>query len=59
MTPDYEFLGSFSLFHYFDTFDVLANGNVDVAGVFVMIAIITACLVISMIYFENKDIHVS
>ena len=59
MTPDYEFLGSFSLFHYFDTFDVLANGNVDVAGVFVMIAIITACLVISMIYFENKDIPVS
>jgi len=59
MSPDYEFLGSFSLFHYFDTFDVLENGNVDVAGVFVMIALITVCIVISMIYFEHKDIPVS
>ena len=32
MAPDYEFMGSFSFFRYFDTFDVLKNGNVDISG---------------------------
>ena len=59
MAPDYEFMGSFSFFKYFDTFNVLKNGDVDIAGIFVFIAIITICLVISMIYFEHKDIQVT
>jgi len=59
MAPDYEFMGSFSFFRYFDTFDVLKNGNVDIAGVFVFIAITTVCLVVAMIYFEHKDIEVT
>jgi ABC-2 type transport system permease protein len=58
MTPNLEFLRSFTIFHYFDTFDVLKFGNVDVAGVFVFISIITVCLVISLIYFEHKDLPV-
>ena len=59
MAPDYEFMGSFSFFRYFDTFDVLKHGTVDIAGVFVFIAITTICLVVAMIYFEHRDIAVS
>lgn len=57
MAPDYEFMGSFSFFRYFDTFDVLKNGTVDVPGVLVFISITTVCLVVAMIYFEHKDLH--
>ena len=57
MAPDYEFMGIFSFFRYFDTFEVLKNGNVDVSGIFVYIVIITACLTAAMIYFEHKDIQ--
>lgn len=58
MTPDYEFMGSFSIYQYFDTFKVLKFGEIDMAGVLVFISIITACLVVAMIYFEHKDIPV-
>lgn len=56
MNPHLEYLGSFSIFHYFDTFNVLKLGDVNVAGVFVFIALITVCLTLSLIYFEHKDI---
>ena len=56
MTPNLEYIGSFTIFHYFDTFNVLKSGDVDVAGVFVFIALITVCLTLSLIYFEHKDI---
>ena len=59
MTPNLDYLGSFSIFHYFDTFNVLRFGNVDISGVFVFIAIISVCLVVSLIYFEHKDILVT
>jgi len=59
MTPDLEYLRSFTIFHYFDTFDVLKFGNVNVAGIFVFIAIIIVCLTVSLIYFEHKDIQVT
>lgn len=58
MAPDYEIMGYFSIYHYIDTFDVLKFGEVDISGVLVFIAISAACLVISMIYFEHKDIPV-
>lgn len=58
MSPDFEFLGSLSIYQYFDTFQVLKYGEIDGAGVFAFIGIITACLLISMIYFEHKDIPV-
>lgn len=59
MTPSYEFMGTISINKYFDPFDVLKYGNVDVGGVFVYIIIITVCLIVSMIYFEHRDISVT
>jgi len=58
LTPDMEFLGYLSMNHYFDTFIVLNTGEVNISGILVYIAIITFCLVTSMIYFEHKDIEV-
>ena len=59
MAPDYEFMGSFSFLHYFDTFKVLKFGEVDVAGIFVFITVTIVCLVAAMIYFEYRDIAIS
>ena len=59
MSSDTEFLGYFSMNKYFDTFEVLKFGDVDVAGVFIYIAITTACLLIAMFYFEHRDIAVT
>jgi len=58
MTPDIEYAKSFTMFNYLDSFSVLKFGEVDIAGVWVFIAIISTCLTISLIYFEHKDIQV-
>ncbi|KYK27793.1 hypothetical protein AYK20_02100 [Thermoplasmatales archaeon SG8-52-1] len=58
MSPDFEFMGSLSIYQYFDTFEVLKFGEINGAGIFAYIGIITACLLISMIYFEHKDIPI-
>ena len=58
MAPDYEAIGYFSLNHYFNPYDALKFGNVDVSGVLVLIAIAVVCLAASLIYFEHKDIQV-
>ena len=57
--PDYKFLGYGSIIHYFDTYDSLKNGVVDISSVFVLIAVIIVCLVVAMIYFEHRDIAIS
>ena len=57
--PDYESIGYASIIHYVDLYDTIKYGKVDVSGVFVLIAVITVCLLISMIYFEHKDIKVN
>ena len=59
MAPDYEFMGSFSFLHYFDTFNVLKYGEVDGAGIIVFIAVTLVCLVLAMVYFEKRDIAVT
>ena len=59
MSPDYELMGSFSFLHYFDTYAVLKFGEIDVAGIFVFIAVTIVCLVAAMIYFEYRDIAIS
>lgn len=59
IVPDYEAIGYVSITHYFDPYDSLKYGNVDLSGYFVLIAIITVCLIISMIYFEHRDIAVT
>ncbi len=58
-TPDYNWLGSFSFSHYFDTYNVLELGEVDLVGISVFVAVTIICLVVSMIYFEYRDIMIS
>ena len=58
-TPDYNWLGSFSFSHYFDTYNVLELGEVDLVGISVFAAVTIICLVVSMIYFEYRDIMIS
>ena len=57
--PDYEWIGSFSFLHYFDTYTILKFGEVDIVGISVFIIVTIICLVTSMIYFEYRDINVS
>jgi ABC-2 type transport system permease protein len=57
--PDFEWLGSFSFLYYFDTYNVLNFGEIDVLGISVLIAFTIICLAASMIYFEYRDINVS
>jgi ABC-type transport system involved in multi-copper enzyme maturation permease subunit len=59
MTSDYEFIGYFSFLHYFDTYNILELGEVDIVGIFVFIVVTIVCLVASMIYFERRDIAIS
>jgi ABC-2 type transport system permease protein len=59
MAPDYEWIGSFSFPHYFDTYSVLQFGEIDVVGVFVFIVITVICLAASMVYFEYRDIPIT
>jgi ABC-2 type transport system permease protein len=55
---DYELLGVFSVTHYFVPYDTLKFGEFNVASSLVLICITTVCIVISMIFFEHKDITV-
>ena len=57
--PDYESIGYLSLSHYFNPYDILKAGDVDVVGVIVLFVISSISLIISMIYFEHRDIAVS
>ena len=59
MIPDYENMGLISITHYFNPYDILKLGKVDVVGVIVLIAVIFSCLIAAMIYFEHRDIAVS
>jgi len=58
-TPDYNWLGSFSFSHYFDIYDLLELGEVDLVGISLFVAVTIICLVVSMIYFEHRDITIS
>lgn len=59
LVPDYEAMGLVSFTHYFSPYDILKFGKVNVSGVFVLITVMTTCLVIAMIYFEHHDIAVT
>jgi len=59
MIPDYESMGLISITHYFNPYDILKLGKVDVVGVIVLFVVIIECLIISMLYFEKCDIAVS
>ena len=57
--PDFEWIGSFSFLHYFDTYNVLQFGEIDIVGISVLIGVTIICLVVSMFYFEYRDINVA
>jgi len=59
LVPDYEALGYISLTHYYVPTDIIISGRVDGVGIIVLIAITIVCLIISMIYFERRNIVVS
>ena len=59
MIPDYKNLGYISITHYFIPYDSLKFGYVDMSNVLVLIAVSAVCLILSMIYFEHKDIEVT
>jgi len=56
--PDYELLGVLSITHYLITYDTLKFGNFNVSSALILICITTVCMVISLIYFEHKDIEI-
>jgi beta-exotoxin I transport system permease protein len=58
MIPDFESLGYISLTHYFNTFDILKDGKIDAVGMMVLLLISVAALLLSMFYFEHKEIKV-
>jgi len=59
MVPDYESISSISLTYYFNPYDILKSGTVDVVGIVVLIVVILECLFASMFIFERRDINVS
>ncbi len=59
MASDYEALGLLSITHYFNPYDILKFGEIDVVGVVVLIVVTVECLLFSMLYFDWKDINVS
>ena len=59
IVPDYEAMGYISITHYFDTYNSLKFGNVNVSDVIILITVTAICLIISMLYFEYRDIEVT
>jgi len=56
--PDYELIGIVSITHYFIPYNTLKFGDFNVSSALILICITTVCLVVSLIYFEHKDIEV-
>ena len=59
LIPEYKSMGYVSLTHFYNPADILIKGIVDVYGVVILVIFIVVCLIISMIYFDHKDITVS
>jgi ABC-type transport system involved in multi-copper enzyme maturation permease subunit len=55
---DAENIGLVSLTHYYKPYDALKFGEVDANGVIVLFSVTIVSLIISIIYFERKDIKV-
>jgi ABC-2 type transport system permease protein len=58
LTPDYENLGWITLTHYYDPSVTLLEGNVNVVGALVLMAITIGCLLAAIWYFERRDIRI-
>ncbi|MEF8847853.1 MAG: ABC transporter permease subunit [Candidatus Thermoplasmatota archaeon] len=57
MIPDYEAMGYLSITHYYNPYDTLKYGDVDVPGMIVLLLIAMWTMIIAMIYFEHRDIE--
>jgi len=58
LTPDAENIGLVSLTHYYKPYTTLKFGEVDANGVIVLMSVTIVALVISILYFDRKDINV-
>ena len=58
-TTDAKNIGMISLTHYYKPYDALKFGEVDINGVIVFSGVTIIALVISIIYFNRKDIKYS
>ena len=59
LLPDYESIGYLSLTHYYIPADILIEGHVDIVGVGVLVLVALICLIVSMVYFDYRNIVVS
>jgi len=55
---DAKSIGLISLTHYFKPYDALKSGVVDANGVIVLLGVTIVTLIISIIYFDKKNIKV-
>lgn len=58
MIEEYSSLGYLSVKHYFNLYDILKSGHIDVGGITVLLVITGVSLLLSIVYFEYKDIKV-
>ncbi len=58
LAPEFENLGLISLTHYYNPADTLLQGNVDVMGSLVLIAITIGCLLAAIWHFGRRDIRI-
>ena len=58
MIPDYDYIGFLSLKNYYNPYDSLKYGDVDVIGQIILISFTVILLIITMIYFQHRDIKV-
>ncbi|MEF8879001.1 MAG: ABC transporter permease subunit [Candidatus Thermoplasmatota archaeon] len=58
MIPDYEYIGYLSLKNYYKPYETLKFGDIDVTGLIVFVVFTAIVLIITMFYFEHKDIKV-
>lgn len=56
MIPDYETLGLISLKHYFQPYNALKLGEIDLTANIVLISVTIIALIAAMLYFDWKDI---
>ena len=59
LLPDYESMGYLSLTHYYIPADILIEGHVDAWGIVVLVLVALICVIVSMVYFDYRNIEVS
>ena len=56
MIPEYKYMGYISLTHYYNPYNILKFGKVDLVGVIVLITVIIECILVAMLYFDRRDL---